>query len=288
MTDWTGNHHADAGARFGERVRLQLQARHPGMTATVDAERFGVRMVAAGIDVTLPLTPLWTACQREPARVPALIAEFVRAAEARLLPVAGGERLDFGGLLWCVRTRGYLAELSRAGELLCRELAGDLVAFVAQVLPGTAMRGVPRAEWRGQDLDDAAVREAATANTASRFARLAGRIRTADRVPGDGWRLGGDVLFQGSVLTCAPLLRALVERAGGEVLLGVPDRAVVLAQPAGARSADGFAGRVGRAHQEAANPCSAEVLVTDGIGLGLLEAPSRGQRGLVLLPWLRD
>jgi hypothetical protein len=288
LTDRTGSPQRDARPGFAERVRLQLQARYPGMTATAEEARFGVRMVAAGIDVTLPLTPLWSACQREPARVPALIAEFARDAEARLVPGAGEQPLDLGGLLWCVRTRGYLAELSRAGELLSRELAGDLVAFVAQVLPGTVMRGVPRAEWRGQDVHDAAVGSAATANTVSRFARLAARIRTADRAPRDGWRLSGDVLFQGSVLTSPPLLRALAERAGGRVLLGVPDRAVVLAQPAAAPSADGFPARVARAHQEAANPCSAEVLIGDSTGLEVLEAPSRRQRGLALLAWLRD
>ena len=94
------------------------------------------------------------------------------------------------------------------------------------------MRGVPATDLAAAGLDDASARVHADANTPQRFASLPERIRAAARVPADGWRLGSDTLFQGSVLLAAPVLAAFAERAGGEVLLAVPDRAEVLALPA--------------------------------------------------------
>ena len=46
------------------------------------------------------------------------------------------------------------------------------------------------------------------------------------------WRMAGDTLFQGSILMAPDVIRAFVERAGGDVLIGVPDRGVALALPA--------------------------------------------------------
>jgi len=59
------------------------------------------------------------------------------------------------------------------------------------------------------------------------------------------------------------------------VLLGVPDRGAVLALPASLPSADRFQRRVLREWRESMNPCSRELLISDGQGL---RAVSRGSR----------
>ena len=85
-----------------------------------------------------------------------------------------------------------------------------------------------------------------------------------DRIPADGWRVASEPLFQGSLLMAPAVLAAFAERAGGDVMLGVPDRGVVLALPAALPSAERFERRVLREWREAMNPCSRELLITDG------------------------
>jgi hypothetical protein len=149
------------------------------------------------------------------------------------------------------------------------------------------MRGVPAADLIAVGLDEASARARADANTAAHFASLPERIRGAPRIPADGWRLSSDTLFQGSALLVPDVLAAFAERAGGEVLLAVPDRAEVLALPAGLPSAARFRMRVVRAWREAMNPVSRGVLVTDGASLTEAEGGSR-RRGFELLGWLRS
>jgi hypothetical protein len=184
-----------------------------------------------------------------------------------------------------VRSRGHLADFSRAAELLTVPLAADLVAFVAEALPGSYMRGVPRDEWAG--MAEEAVRRAADANTAARFAELPERIRAAGRVARDGWRMAADPLFQGSVLMVPEVCRALVERAGGEVLIANPDRSLVLAIPAGTPAEEGFRRRVHRSWREGLNPVSRAVLVADGHRLAE-RRPATDRPRLGLLDWLRS
>jgi hypothetical protein len=198
-----------------------------------------------------------------------------------------GSEINPHRLLWCVRGTRYLDGLERAAELVTRPLGASMVAFVAEALPGPLMRGVPAAALAAAELDGAAARARADANTRARFSSLPDRIRTAARIPADGWRLGSDTLFQGSVLLVEEILAALVERSGGDVLLAVPDRAEVLALPAGLPSADRFRMRVVRAWREAMNPVSPGVLVTDGASLVELPRPPR-RTGFELLGWLRD
>ncbi|MGO8686429.1 MAG: hypothetical protein ACLQT7_04470 [Candidatus Dormibacteria bacterium] len=279
----------DAAERqaFAERMRLQLESRYRGLDVTIDGAAFALRLHGAGVDVTLPLAPLHHACLRQPGRSGSLIADFVRGTERQLSPRTGTE-VSPAHLLWCVRGVRYLEGLHRSGELVTRPLGAAMVAFVAEELPGPAMRGVPAAELREAGLDEADARSRADANTAERFATLPERIRGAARVPADGWRLGSDTLFQGSVLLAAPVLAAFAERAGGEVLLAVPDRAEVLALPAALPSAARFRMRVVRAWREAMNPVSRGVLVTDGASLTELGRQPRGSgSGLELLGWLR-
>ncbi|HEY0410491.1 MAG TPA: hypothetical protein VGE42_09520 [Candidatus Dormibacteraeota bacterium] len=277
-------------AAFAERLRLQFAARHPNLGVEADPARLALRLRGPGVDVMLPLSPLHLECVRQPERTAALIAGFVRASEARLTPAAPGSARNgagpaLGRLLWCVRARDHLADFSRAAELLTVPLAADLVAFVAETLPGSFMRGVPREEWAG--IGDDEVRSAADANTAARFASLPERIRAAGRVARDGWRMGSDPLFQGSVLMVPEVMRALVEKAGGEVLLAHPDRSVVLAIPAGSDREEGFRRRVLRSWREAMNPVSRAVLVADGSRLEERGTATARPR-LGVMGWLRS
>ena len=276
---------ADRGA-FAERIRLQLTSRYRGVAVEVDPVRFALHVTAPGIDSTLPLSPLHHACLREPERAPALITEYVSSVERQLTPRTGTE-LSTRRLVWCVRTRAYLAELARASDLLVVDIATTLSAFVAEDLPGSIMRGVPREEWAALGLSDDEIRAIASANTEARFAPLVQRIRTIERIPADGWRMAGDVLYQGSILMAPPVLAALVERSAGDVLVATPDRGVVLAIPASQPNAERFHRRVLREWREAMNPCSHEVLRTDGAHVSSVPRP-RPRAGALVLPWLGE
>ena len=272
---------------FAERLRLQLESRYRGMSATVDDGRFALRVRGPGVDALLPLSPVHLECQRDPVHTAELVAAWVRSVE-RQLSASAPTQFAFARLVWCVRSRSYLEELARADELLRVDVGAEMFAFVAESLPGSVMRGVPRDEWAAKGVSDAQVRDAADQNTAARFASLPERIRTAERVPRDGWRLSGDALFQGSVLMIPAVLDAFAARSGGEVLLAVPDRALTLALPVTSERVSAFTHRVNQAYREAMTPCSRRLLVTDG--LRLREAPPNTgtRRGPDLMAWLRD
>jgi hypothetical protein len=272
---------------FAERLRLQLQARYRQQTVTVDPARFALRLTGAGVDTTLPLSALHNAVEREPQRTSSLIADFVRAVEGRLQPPPGSG-FSPARVLWCVRSRPYLDDLTRSDELLRRELGGDVVAFVAETLPGSIMRGIPRGDWEQRGYDDAAVTEAADRNTAARFASVVERVRTAERVPGDGWQYAGDQLFASSLVVVPEVLRAFADRAGGEVLIGVPDRALVMAIPSASPGAERFARRVQQAYRDAMTPVSRDLLVTDGTTVRAAAREQRKRRGPALMAWLQD
>ena len=278
-------------AAFTERLRLQFAARHRNLEVEADPDRLALHVRGEGVDVVLPLSPLRLDCLRTPERTPQLIANFVHASENRLTPGAvpdgsPGRGVSLSRVLWCVRSREHLADFSRADELLTVPVAADLVAFVAEALPGSYMRGVPREEW-GSTVGDDELRRAADANTAARFAALPERIRSAGRVARDGWRIASDSLFQGSVLMVPEVRAALVERAGGEVLLANPERAVVLAIPARSPATEAFRRRVLRTWREALNPVSRAVLVSDGEHLRE-SRPGALRSHLGLLDWLRS
>jgi hypothetical protein len=271
---------------FADRIRLQVVSRYHGANVDVDHARFALHVTGSGLDLMLPLAPLYHACERSPDRVPTLIGEYVTSVEHQLTPQPA-VALSMARLLWCVRNDRFLGSHGRVGDLLRAPIGADMTAFVAEELPGSIMRGVPRDEWTSLGLGDEDVQRAATVNTAERFEPLVGRITRTDRIPADGWRVASDSLFQGSLLMAPRVLAALAERAGGEVLLGVPDRGAVLALPAALPSADRFQRRVLREWREAMNPCSRELLITDGQGL---RAVSRGSRGSApaVLPWLAE
>ena len=251
-------------AAFMERVRIQLQARYRELTVSPDVGRWGLRLSGPGVDVRLPLTPLHQAVLREPARAAALIGDFVRSAEAQLTP-SMPLQLSLARTLWCVRTAAYVAEHTRGEDLLVRPVAGQLVAFVAEQLPNSIMRGVPREEWSHDG--EAAVIAATDRNTARHFAPYVERIAAATRVPRDGWQFSGDPLFEGSMVVVPDVLAALVARAGGDVLLATPDRGLVLAVPVDSAGATDFQRRVVRTWRAAMNPCTTDVLRTDGVSV---------------------
>ncbi len=250
----------------------------------IDPARYSLRVHRPGLDISLPLAALHRACERQPARTAALIADFVRSAEASMVPQAV-EGISLARVLWCVRSRGYLDSLARSGELLAEQVGGDIVAFIAESLPGQVMRGVPRAEWESAGIDEAAVRRAADENTARRFARVLERIAAITRIPADGWRLAGDSLYQGSIVMVPAVLRGLVDRSGGDILIGLPDRAVALVLPAALPAAQTFGRRVLQEWRDSMNPCSREVLRSDGATLRVVE---HARRTPSLLPWLND
>ena len=275
------------GVALTERLRLQLQARFAGSDVEVDPARDALHVRGEGVDVTVPLGALRASVDREPRRTSALIADFVRGVERRASPAGHAEPVAASRVLWCVRSRGYLDDIGRRAELLTRAVGADVVAFVAESLPGNIMRGVPRPDWEAGGLDDTSLARAADENTERRFHRLLERIRAIERLPADGWRLSGDPLYQGSILMVRALLEAFTQRTGGDVLIGVPDRGVALVVPAGAPGAERFAQRVTQEYREAMNPCSTAVLRSDGSSGAVATTPSR--RGPVpLMPWLVD
>ncbi|GAC1340065.1 MAG: hypothetical protein NVSMB29_08390 [Candidatus Dormibacteria bacterium] len=272
---------------FAERLRLQLESRYRGMSVSVESGRFALLMHGSGVNTRVPLTPIHLDCLREPARTSELVATWVRSMERQLTSALPGE-FAAGRLLWCVRSQSYLDELARAGDLLKVELGAEMHGFVAESLPGSVMRGVPRQEWESRGVEEAVVREAADRNTAERFSQLAERIGSAPRVPRDGWRLSGDALFQGSVLMVPAVLEAFAQRAGGEVLIAVPDRGLALALPLSSDRVSAFTRRVNQAYREAMTPCSRRLLVTDGARLREAPRETGTRRGPDLMAWLRD
>ena len=271
---------------FAERIRLQLTARYHDALVDVDTTRFALHVTGSGLDIRLPLAPLYHSCERRPDKISALIGEYVASVEHQLTPQPA-VTLSTSRLLWCVRNDHSLDRHGRAGDLLRAPIGADMSAFVAEELPGSIMRGVPRDEWTAAGMSDEDVRAAANVNTAQRFEPLVGRIGRTDRIPADGWRVASDPLFQGSLLMAPAVLAAFAARAGGDVLLGIPDRGVVLALPAALPSADRFQRRVVREYREAMNPCSRELLVTNGTALRVVSRRSRNS-GPVVLPWLAE
>src|ERR1700694_4362677 len=236
---------------FAERIRLQLTSRYRGVAVEFPPVRFALHVTAPGIDSTLPLSPLHHACIREPERAPVLITEYVGSVD-RQLPPGTGTGLPTRRPRW-----------------------------------GPSMRGVPREAGAALGSSDDEIRAIASANTEARFSALVQRIRTIERIPADGWRMAGDVLYQGSILMAPEVLAALVERSAGDVLVATPDRGVVLAIHASQPKAERFHRRVLREWREAMNPCSHEVLRTDGVHVSSVPRP-RPRAGALVLPWLGE
>ena len=271
---------------FAERLRVQIASRYRGASVEVDRASFSILLGSGAGATLLSLAPLHQACLRDATEAPRLIANFVASVEKQL-GAASPVEMSTARLLWCVRGSGDIQKLKRAEDLLTIDIGAGMVAFIAESLPASIMRGVPRQDWEAQGLSAEDVRRIASANTDERFTKLVQRIRGGGRIPADGWRMAGDPLFQGSVLMVPAVLRALHDLAEGDVLLAVPDRRLVLAIAARLPGAERFGRRVLREWREAMNPCSRDLLVTDGESLRAV--PRRGGRitGIVM-PWLQE
>lgn len=180
------------------------------------------------------------------------ISRWVREMEGVMRPSFEFSAED---LLWCVRSDRYLDDVAR-DSLITLPLAGDLVAFCAASLPGSVMRGVAtyHLDERGMSEEDA--RTHATNGTLRRMQGTLDKIAAAARQPRDGWRLQGDILFQGSLLALKEGRDALRGLCQGDILVGVPDRGTLLCIAPSAPGEAGFSDRVRRAYRESFDPCS--------------------------------
>ena len=130
-----------------------------------------------------------------------------------------------------MRNDHFLGSHGRVGDLLRAPVGADMSAFIAEELPGSIMRGVPRDEWMAIGLSDEDTDASPNSNTAERFEPLVARVRRRIASPPTDGGSHGSAL-SGQRVDGAALLAAFAERAGGEVLFGVPDRGAVLALPA--------------------------------------------------------
>lgn len=190
-------------------------------------------------------------------------------------------QLDRADLILCVRSTRYMQGV-RQEELVSRAVCGDLHAFVAARQPGLVMQGLSQGALLQAGLDAGLAWDTAQSNTEAHFAPLVDRLSGSGRNPRDGWRLRGDVLFQGSVLLVPAVLEALHSLAGQELWLGIPERGTLLAIGKGAEGAPLFPDRVRREFRRAMEPCSSLVFIFGEDGLKV--ADTRRPRGGVSRP----
>ncbi len=278
----TGIAFADRAA-FAARLATQLRARYPDWDFHPDPDAFAVRarrVAPPSAEVSLALTTLFIDAHHPGVSAPAEIGRFVAAAAARLVSApapAGPPGPDPGALLWCVRGEAGVRAYERSHELLTVALAPTLVAFVAEALPGEALRGVSVPEAAAAGLDADQLRSRADRNTAARFERW---LLALERTEGTGpWQFGGDVLFASSLVMVAGLRQILAGRGGGRGRLAVPDRGLVLVALGDDPGPDRFTRAVARAYREAQAPLSPLILVTDGHGLSPLAGRGGRDRG---------
>jgi hypothetical protein len=271
-------------SEFAARIRTQLQARYGGVEITVDERAFSTHITGAGIDSQLSLSPLYRACEKDPEAAARLIATWISSIESELTPHSDRPYAP-SRLLWCVRSQDYLEEHSGHELLVKRELGDDLVAFVAESLPGSIMRGIPRVEIEAAGDDWREVMIAADIGTDARFSALVQRLEGSSRIPADGWKLSTDSLFAGSAFLCSAALQRLVATSGGAILLGNPDRALSMAIAVNALGAPDFSETMLDLFRQAMNPSSKAVFWSDGIHL--LALPMR-ERGVGFEEWITE
>jgi hypothetical protein len=253
--------------QFVERILAQLRSRYPSWEFREHEQGFGVTALKDHARVAISLTTLHQAVQREGAVVPQEILRFVQAVAPRLSSAEAGE----GGLadapqpdtiVWCVRTRKVINRYPRAQELLTREMAAGLTAFVAEALPGEIMRGVSRDEAARGGLSPEALLEAADRNTA---VRLQGWRELLAAPPTHGrWLFTQDSLFSSSLLLVPEFLQAAAARGRGSALLLAPDRGVVVVGLDEGENAPQMRHIGRRLYGRATSPLSPQLLASDG------------------------
>jgi hypothetical protein len=269
---------------FQDRLVNQLRARYRGWDFSPREDAFGVLGRKNQAQVALSLESLFAESSRPGASVPDEISRFVGAAGPRLsaaeeLPPQSGPAPDPGALVWCVRAERSIRRFSRYAELATRELPGGLLAFVAETLPGDAMRGVSRAEAESGGLSESALTEHADHNTSLRLTRWSSLL---DAEPEQQtWLFTDDILFSSSLLLVPGFLERLGKMGNGYAALAAPDRAMVVAAVGEAAAPEKMLEVVRRLYRLASFPLSPVLLASDGRSLELHPAAARAQRNRV-------
>jgi hypothetical protein len=278
-----------ARRQFQERLLNQFRARYSGWEFSARAGDFAVMAQKAQAEVAISLETLYAESSRAGASMPDDIARFVTATGPRLSSAEqhpgrvwpGGP--DPGALVWCVRAERSIRSYRRYPELASRELAGGLIAFVAEVLPGDAMRGVSRDDVAANGLSEADLIQHADHNTSLRLSRWRSELEAAtDR---QRWVFADDILFSSSLLLVPAFLEKLVELGEGRAALAAPDRALVVAGVGAAAAPEAMVPIVRRLYRLASFPLSPVLLTTDGHDLELHPAEVRATRPKT--GWLR-
>lgn len=274
----------EAHRQFQERLLTQLRSRYASWDFSSREDDFGLLACKRQAQVTLSLESLYAESSRAGASVPEQIARFVTAAGPRLSsaeqnPASSGPTPDPGALVWCVRTERSTRTYRRFAELATRELPGGLLAFVAEALPGDAMRGVSREEAAAGGLGEEDLVRHAQHNTGLRLDRW--RALLGESVPEQRWLFSDDILFSSSLLLVPEFLERLGRLGAGRAALAVPDRAMVVAGVGEAAAPEVMVPIVRRLFRLASNPLCPVLLSTDGQRLELHPAEVRPTRGRV-------
>ena|GEM_PF-2835874 len=271
-----------AHRQFQDRLLNQFRARYPGWEFSAREDDFAVLAKKSQAEVAISLETLYAESSRTAASVPDEITRFVSAAGPRLSTAeqhpgqVGPGGPDPGALVWCVRAERSIRSYRRYPELASHELAGGLIAFVAETLPGDAMRGVSRDDAAASGLSEEDLIRHADHNTSLRLSRWRRELQTAQDQ--QRWLFADDILFSSSLLLVPAFLERLVQLGEGKVALAAPDRALVVAGVGAAAAAEAMVPIVRRLYRLASFPLSPVLLTTDGQGVALHPAEVRNAR----------
>jgi hypothetical protein len=278
-----------AHRQFQERLLNQFRARYSGWEFSAREDDFAVMAKKSSAEVAITLETIFAESSRPGASLPDEISRFVTAAGPRLSTAeqhpgrVGPGGPDPDALVWCVRAERSIRTYRRYPELASHELAGGLIAFVAEALPGDAMRGVSREDAAASGLSEADLIGHADHNTSLRLNRWQAELEAA--TDQQRWVFADDILFSSSLLLVPAFLERLVQLGEGKVALAAPDRALVVAGVGAAAAPEAMIPIVRRLYRLASFPLSPVLLTTDGQSVELhpAEAPPAGAK----TGWLR-
>lgn len=256
-----------AHRQFQERLLNQFRARYSGWEFSAREDDFAVMARKSQAEVAISLETIFAESSRAGTSIPDAISRFVSAAGPRLSTAEqhpGGVGLgvpDPGALVWCVRAERSIRSYRRYPELASHELAGGLIAFVAEALAGDAMRGVSREEAAASGFSESDLIRHADHNTSLRLNRWQAELEATDQ---QRWVFADDILFSSSLLLVPAFLERLVQLGEGKVSLAAPDRALVVAGVGAAAAPETMVPIVRRLYRLASFPLSPVLLTTDG------------------------
>ena len=258
--------------QFQDRLLNQLRSRYGDWDFSARENDFGVLARRERAQVALSLESLYADSAKPGVSVPDAISRFVAATGPRLSsaeqhPGQSGPAPDPGALVWCVRAERSIRGYSRFAELATRELPGGLLAFVAEALPGDAMRGVSRDDAQAGGLSEADLCQHADHNTALRLTHWSSELAAAREQR--TWLFTDDILFSSSLLLVPAFLDQLGQLGQGRAAVAVPDRAMVVAGVGEAAAPATMVPLVRRLYRLASFPLSPVLLTTDGRSLEL-------------------